>query len=537
MGQRRRLAPLVPLLLAAVLFLPGIGQRIIYIGDEARYALLARTMVETGDWLVPRIGDEVHMEKSPLFIWAIAAMSLAGRRVTELTAVLPAALSGIGGVGMTYVLGRRMFGPRAGFLAALILATTWGYYWHARLALADMMVTFFVVAGAAAFWSAVAGNQERRAPMAIFWACLGLGFSAKGPVGFMPLLPFGAFLIREHGWRGLSKLRPLMGIAIVAVIAAPWALAFALQREESYVQSVLIGDFLAPRLRAWDRFSELFFALGPIGIGFLPWTPFLPAAVRGGWWRADSDDLRRAFRFLGYWVLAYVIVITVLPHKRDRYLLPTLPALALMVAWLWNRWMSPSIPRALRVHGFVWSAVAVILAVVVVFPLRARVEVMALLPPTLAGKLVLVGLLLAAAVLAVIAASAGRARATFAAVCVPMALVLVYESHVFVTRHNELFDIRSFARRLAPRVGAHDALATYRYQNLALALYAGRTVMRAQNPVELQRLLSDGRPVYVIVDDRGWREMVDASGRSWTVLDQAPVAGRTLLFATTTARP
>jgi 4-amino-4-deoxy-L-arabinose transferase-like glycosyltransferase len=353
----------------------------------------------------------------------------------------------------------------------------------------------------------------------------------------MPLLPFAAFLIREHGWRGLAKLRPLMGIAIVAVIAAPWALAFALQREESYVQSVLIGDFLAPRLRAWDRFSELFFALGPIGIGFLPWTPFLPAAVRDGWWRADSDDLRRAFRFLGYWVLAYVIVITLLPHKRDRYLLPTLPALALMVGWLWSRWASLSIPRALRVHGFVWSAVAVIMAVVVVFPLRARVEVMALLPSTLAGKLVLVGLLLAAAVLAVIAASARRARATFAAICVPMALVLVYESHVFVTQHNELFDIRSFARRLAPRVGAGDALATYRYQNLALALYAGRTVMRAQNPVELQKLLSDGHSVYVIVDDRGWREMVEASGRSWTVLDQAPVGGRTLLFATTTARP
>lgn len=537
MGQRRRLAPLVPLLLAALLFLPGIGQRIIYTGDEARYALLARTMVETGDWLVPRIGDEVHMEKSPLFIWAIAALSLAGRRVTELTAVLPAALSGIGGVGMTYVLGRRMFGPRAGFLAALILATTWGYYWHARLALADMTVTFFVVAGAAAFWSAVAGNQERRAPMAIFWACLGLGFSAKGPVGFMPLLPFAAFLIREHGWRGVSKLRPVMGIAIVAVIAAPWALAFALQREASYVQGVLIGDFLAPRLRAWDRFSELFFALGPIGIGFLPWTPFLPAAVRDGWWRADSDDVRRAFRFLGYWVLAYVIVITLLPHKRDRYLLPTLPALALMVGWLWNRWASHSIPRGLRIHAFVWGAVAAVLAVVVMLPLRARTEVMALLPSTLAGKLVLVGLLLATAGLAGVAANAGRALATFGAVCVPIALMLGYESHVFVARHNELFDIRSFARRVASRVGSHEALATYRYQNLALEFYAGRTVTRAQDPGAMQKLLSDGRSVYVIADDRGWRGMVEASGRSWTILDQAPIAGRTLLFATPVARP
>src|SRR6185503_9497370 len=110
--QRWRLLVLAPLIVAAVLYLPGIGQRILYIGDEARYALLARNMVETGDWLVPRLGAEVHMEKSPLFIWAIAALSLAGRKVTELTAVLPSALSGIGGVAATVVLGRRLFGPR-----------------------------------------------------------------------------------------------------------------------------------------------------------------------------------------------------------------------------------------------------------------------------------------------------------------------------------------------------------------------------------------------------------------------------------------
>src|SRR5438876_4619290 len=61
--QRWRLLALAPLLVAAVLFLPSIGARLIYLGDEARYALLARNMVQTGDWLVPRIGSEVHLEK------------------------------------------------------------------------------------------------------------------------------------------------------------------------------------------------------------------------------------------------------------------------------------------------------------------------------------------------------------------------------------------------------------------------------------------------------------------------------------------
>src|SRR2546422_929801 len=247
MDQRGPLLLVAPLLVAAALFLPSIGERIISLEDEARYALLARNMLETGDWLIPRLDGEVHMEKSPLFMWAIAALSLPGRAVTELTATLPSALSAIGGVGATLLLGRRMFGPRVGLLAAFCLATTFGYYWHARLALADMMMTCFIVAGALAFWTGIDGGQARRGPLALFWACLGLGLSAKRPAGLMPILPFTAFLVAERGWRGLRDLKPIMGAAILALVTAPWALAFALQGDESYVQSVLVGDYWAPR--------------------------------------------------------------------------------------------------------------------------------------------------------------------------------------------------------------------------------------------------------------------------------------------------
>ena len=101
MGDTGFRSLLIPPLLAAVLFLPSIGDRPLYLPDEARYALLARSMVEAGHWLVPHIGSEVHMEKPPLFIWLIAAVSLLAGGVTELAATLPAALSGIAGVAVT----------------------------------------------------------------------------------------------------------------------------------------------------------------------------------------------------------------------------------------------------------------------------------------------------------------------------------------------------------------------------------------------------------------------------------------------------
>src|SRR5262249_41231903 len=351
-----------------------------------------------------------------LFMWVIAVLSLPGRKVTELTATLPSALSAIAGVGVTLLLGRRMFGGRAGLLAAFTLATMFGYYWHARLILADMLMTFFIVAAAAAFWLSVSDGAMRRGRLLVFGACLGLAVSAKGPAGLLPLLPWGAFLIAERGWRGVIDLRPLMGAAVVLLVCAPWALAFALQKEQSYVQDVLVGDYLGPPRAGWSRRSEVFFTIGPIVLGALPWTIFIPAAVWSGWWRGDSDVARK-FRFLVFWVLAYVIVITLMPQKRDRYLLPLFPALALMVGWMWDRWAAQGPSRALRLHGWAWAALALGLAAPVLLPPPARPDLAILVPSALWLKLLLGGVLIGSAAAAVVAARAGRALALFGVVC------------------------------------------------------------------------------------------------------------------------
>src|SRR5262249_9545653 len=106
------------LLVAVALFLPGTGDRPLYVSDEARYALIARNMLETGHWLVPKIGSEVHLEKPPLFMWAIAGLGLFTGDVTERTAAWPAALSGGGGVMATVLLGRPRVRPPAAPMAS-----------------------------------------------------------------------------------------------------------------------------------------------------------------------------------------------------------------------------------------------------------------------------------------------------------------------------------------------------------------------------------------------------------------------------------
>src|SRR5207249_12013116 len=124
---------------------------------------------------------------------------------------------------------------------------------------------------------------------------------------------------------------------------------------------------------------------------FLPWTLFLPSAVRHGWWSAEDEDVRRRFRFLLIWVVVYAVVITILPHKRERYLLPTYPVLAIMIGWLWDQWARRPAPSSLRKHGWAWAVLAIAMSLVVLLPPPVRLEQAVLIPATFGGKLVLVG--------------------------------------------------------------------------------------------------------------------------------------------------
>src|SRR5262245_47662648 len=109
-------------------FFLGLGARYIWIPLEARYALVAREMLETAHWLLPHLGGAVYADKPPLLFWSIALVSAIGPGVTECTARLPSAFAAIGVCLFTWRLGVKLFSPTAGLLAAFILATSGGFF-------------------------------------------------------------------------------------------------------------------------------------------------------------------------------------------------------------------------------------------------------------------------------------------------------------------------------------------------------------------------------------------------------------------------
>ncbi|NJO13277.1 MAG: hypothetical protein HC872_07240 [Gammaproteobacteria bacterium] len=106
--------------LGLVLIASGIGLRDPWPADEPRFALIARDMVTTGDWLVPRIGGDLYADKPPLYFW-LTALLLEVTQSLRLAFLAPSLLSALGCTLLIYDLTRRLWNRETGLLAGLAL--------------------------------------------------------------------------------------------------------------------------------------------------------------------------------------------------------------------------------------------------------------------------------------------------------------------------------------------------------------------------------------------------------------------------------
>ena len=120
----------------------NLGKRSFWEPDEGRYAEISREMVESGDWLTPRLNYIKHFDKPPITYWLIgSSFKFLGQ--SEFAAHLPLVILALGGVLVTYSLAKELFGRRAGFLSAIILISSFGYPGLSRVLSTDIIFTFF----------------------------------------------------------------------------------------------------------------------------------------------------------------------------------------------------------------------------------------------------------------------------------------------------------------------------------------------------------------------------------------------------------
>ena len=327
------------LLLAAgylVAALHGLGASDIVGDDEAREAGIVQDVV-AGHWLWPRFNGELLPDKPILYHW-LAALPCVAAGFSETAVRLPSALAGAALVAWTAALGADLLGAPAGLAAAALLATTPALFTHARVARPDVLLVLLLSLALGRAFRCWRDGERRDATAALVW--LGAATFAKGPVAPVLLaLTLGAFLAWQRELRRLPRLVTVPGLAAFAFLGLGWYAAALAGWGGLFVHEHLAGRYLrnlAGGLAAGGAYSPkplayhlLFYAKHLPAIA-LPWTPFAVLALWQAWRTGGFRDPR--LRFLVCWAAAPVVAFTPAEWKLRYYLLPSLPALALVTA-------------------------------------------------------------------------------------------------------------------------------------------------------------------------------------------------------------
>lgn len=165
--------------LGSLMILTGLSVRSLW-GPESRWAVIAREMLESGNYFMPTINGRLYFDKPLLYYWTIILFSIKSG-VTEMTARLPGALAGICSCMIVFFTGRRLFDSKTGFISGMLLLTTFMFLFWARHASADMMNLLFIWL---MLWLFIEGGIEGHLKYLITFYSIGaIASFVKGPVG------------------------------------------------------------------------------------------------------------------------------------------------------------------------------------------------------------------------------------------------------------------------------------------------------------------------------------------------------------------
>jgi 4-amino-4-deoxy-L-arabinose transferase-like glycosyltransferase len=327
-------------LLFALFYLgAGIGLRDPWPSDEPRFTLAAQQMVESGDWMFPHRGSELYPDKPPMLMWMEAA-SFEVVHNWRIAFLLPSLLAALLTLTLTYDLGRRLWNPRVGlFAAGTVLAVFQFVYQCKRAQIDPLEMGWITLANWGLLLHFLRGPNWRAYWLACFAA--GLGVITKG-VGFLALLMFVPYLwARWRRWDVTqttgSALRWLGGALAFFAAIALWLVPMLLSAKArgtpeyaEYVNNILLHQTADRYSDSWAHAQPFWYFLPIVLFNWFPLSLTYPAAVPR-WWRAiRGGDARIMLPIV--WGLLLVLFFSIPVGKRDVYVMPVLPMVALAVA-------------------------------------------------------------------------------------------------------------------------------------------------------------------------------------------------------------
>lgn len=336
-------------LLFGVFFAFMLGSRPLTPPDEGRYVEIPREMVQTGDFITPRLNGVKYFEKPPLVYWAQAAtMTVFGEnewgwRIWNATMALVSVLG-------TYVFGRAMFGRKSGIMSAVTLGSMLLFYAMSRVVTLDVTVSAMITGALGCFWLGVQpvlnprfpgeplwndNDQVTDLPQSwipkckwLFFVFMALAVLSKGLIGILiPGAIIVLWVIATKNWHALKLPFNPLGLLLFLAIAAPWHILVA-QRNPEFLDFYFIQEhFLRYLTPMHSRVQPFWFFPAILLVGLFPLQGFLWGAMK----RVFETKIKEVDLFLLIWSGFVLIFFSLSQSKLIPYILPALPPLALIL--------------------------------------------------------------------------------------------------------------------------------------------------------------------------------------------------------------
>lgn len=466
----------VLMIVFGLFFMIFLGQLPLLEPDEGRYAEIPREMLERNDFITPHLNHVKYFEKPPLHYW-VNACSLAAFGRNEFAARFPSALLGLGGVLLIYCVGRRIYGRREGLHGALILGSSLGYLVLGRMNSIDMTLTFCMSATLGFFLMAARDGESRKGLFYhLFYVFAALTVLAKGLIGIV--LPGGiifSYLLLTRRWRLLREMRLGSGILLFLAVCAPWFILVSLKNPE-FPQFFFIHEHFQRFLtKVHKRYEPPWFFIPIILLGMIPWTFFLPEALRNLWQTRDHRKI-----FLTLWAGVIFAFFSASSSKLIPYMLPVFPALALLL----GATISDAFDRDERsLRGYFLAAAAFLCVAGLGFVLYPQLTA----NPKIGvdGALAVGAVFLVGGFLSLLLLRKKRRELAMALICLASCVGGVIAPPVIFARAVEKKSTRELSRIIRERY-PDVPLVSYGYYRQDLPFYTGKRVIIAGSSGELE---------------------------------------------------
>lgn len=349
----------------AIVYVAPLGVRPMVMPDETRYGEIPREMIESGNWVTPRLVG-LHYYEKPVFGYWLNALSILVLGENAFAVRLPAALSaGLSALLMFLLLRRFAGGQTAGILAAAILLSCYLPFAIGVFSVLDSPLSAFLTGTMVCFFFAC--KEVRAARRMLYLAACGifcgLAFLTKGFLAFMvPVAIAVPFLIWEKRWKDFFRL-PWIPMLAAFVVALPWSVAVHLQDGDFwryFFYEEHIGRALRP---TGGQHPEPFWFFIPIFIaGALPWLLALPAAAR----KAGAVEKTSLVRFAICWFVFPFVGFSMSSGKLGTYILPCFPPFAALTAIALIAYFARSAKRLFNTGAILCAVLLSIIAVMLI---------------------------------------------------------------------------------------------------------------------------------------------------------------------------